>query len=62
MRNYDLSGVSGVGYIAEGVAFAGGQVVLSWLKPPYSLGIYASVDALLAVHGHEGMTTLQWVD
>lgn len=61
-RMTDLSGMSGVGVVAEGVAFAGGQVVLSWLKAPYSLGVYASVEAMREVHGHEGRTTIQWVD
>ena len=62
IRTCDMSAVSGIGTVAEGIVFSNGKAVLSWLRPPYSLGVYDSLDALLEVQGHEGATSVQWVD
>jgi hypothetical protein len=62
MRYADANGVSGTGVVAEGVVFSSGQAVLKWLRPPYAMGVYDSVFDLLAVHGHDGQTVLEWLD
>lgn len=61
-RFEDISGVSGTGFVAEGVVFSDGTAALRWLTDPSSTAIYATVDDLLDVHGHNGSTRLQWVD
>lgn len=61
-RLADTSGVSGVGNVAEGVAFGDGTVVLRWNTELVSTAIYNSVSDLLAIHGHNGLTQLRWVD
>jgi len=48
--------------VAEGTIFQDGQAVLKWLREPYALGIFTSIDELLSVHGHEGNTYVQFVD
>ncbi len=52
-------------FVAEGVVFASGKAVLSWLKPASDIDgnveMYASLRALLEVHG-DGKTVVQWVD
>lgn len=59
-RTKDHSGVSGVGVIAQGVEFANGKVVISWLTPISSLGFFDSISTLDAIHGHEGSTEVVW--
>ena len=62
IRKKDISGRSGTGVVAEGTIFQDGQAVLKWLREPFSLGIFTSIEELLSVHGHEGNTYVQFVD
>lgn len=55
-RDYDPTGVSGLGRVAEGVLFTDGSVTLKWCvpgKPPSTVN-YDSVDGLLTIHDHKG--------
>ncbi len=61
-RIEDESGVSGTGYVAEGVQFSDGQCVISWLTETSSIGIYHSTVELIHIHGHQGKTELIWLD
>ena len=64
LRETDASGVSGVGVVAEGVVLSSGRVVLEWSTPaaPRSLVIWDSLADAERVHGHNGATTVEWVD
>ncbi len=57
-RHYDESGVSGTGYVAEGVVFSNGWVALIWLSELPSMAFYPSIDAVEAIHGHGGKTRI----
>ena len=59
-RLEDESGVSGTGYVAEGVKFSDGQCVINWLTDTRSIGIYHSPVELIYIHGHGGKTILEW--
>lgn len=61
-RKSDVSGVSGVGNIAEGVLFDDGQVALLWLTDRASVGIYKSLEDVVHIHGHEGKTEVVMID
>ena len=61
-RNEDETGISGVGYVAEGVEFANGRCVLSWLTCLGSIGVYQNILEVEAIHGHEGRTKIVWID
>lgn len=61
-RTEDIHGVSGTGYVAEGVEFDDGSVAMSWLTDTSSIGIYRSVADVETIHGHEGRTTIKWID
>ena len=61
VRDQDVTGRSGTGVVAEGAEFSDGQAVLKWLKEPYSLGVYSSIEELLQVHGHEGNTHVEFI-
>jgi hypothetical protein len=57
-RIVDVSGVSGTGIVAEGVEFSDGRCAMRWTKDLSSVAIYDSVDALIAIHGHNGTTSV----
>ncbi len=61
-RKVDATGVSGTGIVAEGVVFEHGRCVMSWLVPPWSMGVYDSITDLIGIHGHDGKTVLEWLD
>jgi hypothetical protein len=61
-RDQDVSGISGTGTVAEGVEFRDGQTVVKWLTHVNSLAVYPDVVALVAIHGHNGLTRLVWDD
>lgn len=61
-RSEDPSGVSGIGTVAEGVVFTSGKVVISWLTPITSVAVYNSMDELMHIHSHGGLTVLRWIE
>ena len=64
-RDEDVSGVSGTGVVAEGVAFSnGGPVALRWTSEwPTSVVFHdRGTESLEAVHGHNGRTRIVWLD
>jgi len=62
IRNEDETGVSGVGVVAEGVEFTDGKVALRWIVGNNrSTVIWDNIDAVTAVHGHNGKTVVQWM-
>lgn len=63
-RAEDVSGVSGTGVVAQGVEFDDGTVALRWTTEwPTSVVFHdRGVEALVHVHGHNGRTTIVWLD
>ena len=62
MRDEDVSGVSGVGLVAEGVQFSSGKAALSWCSQYGTVAVFDSVDDIETIHGHEGRTRIEWLD
>lgn len=60
VRHQDISGVSGIGTVAEGVEFDDGQVVICWLSKYHSVGIFDNILCLQKIHGHDGSTVIEW--
>jgi hypothetical protein len=71
-RDVDFTGISGVGIVAEGIQFGDGVVVMRWLEAinpnnrergvkPTTV-IHESIESVLALHGHNGATSVIWVD
>ena len=60
VRKEDVSGVSGVGEVAEGVEFHDGQVALSWFGKWHTVEILPNTRSVLEIHGHSGLTTIKW--
>jgi len=62
IRIKDATGVAGTGVVAEGTVFTDGLSVIHWLREPYAMGIYQTLNDVIAVHGHEGGTQIQFID
>lgn len=61
-RNEDESGVSGTGYVAEGVQFSDGTCAMHWLSATSCTAVYHSHVELIFIHGHGGKTEIEWSD
>jgi hypothetical protein len=66
-RQYDRTGVSGVGVVIEGVVLATGQAVIHWLTPAPrgAIAIFDSMDDFIKIHikPHPGNASiLTWDD
>lgn len=62
VREQDVSGVSGTGVVAEGAEFSDGTCALRWRGDLRSTAVYTNVGELIAIHGHDGKTKVQWVE
>lgn len=64
VRHEDVTGLSGTGIVAEGVAFSSGKVCLEWIgKNPTSVVWHDNgIASTRAIHGHNGLTEIHWVD
>jgi hypothetical protein len=62
VRHQDVSGVSGIGVVAEGIQFSTGRIALTWLHHWSSIGIYNNLEDLIAIHDHHGQTVVSWLD
>jgi hypothetical protein len=62
VREEDVSGISGVGIVAEGIQFSDGTVAMKWLTPLSIAEIAPSVVVLEEVHGHGGKTRVVYLD
>lgn len=61
-RAEDVSGVSGIGVVAEGIEFSDGTVALRWLSDwPTSVVFHdRGIEAVEMIHGHGGRTSIVW--
>lgn len=62
IRDEDVTGVTGTGTVAEGVEFSDGRIALRWIVGEHrSTVIWDSVKSVVAIHGHNGATRLEWL-
>ena len=61
-RKEDESGVSGIGFVAEGVQFSGGKCAIWWRTEHTSVTVYDDIAVVEAIHGHTGKTILVFDD
>lgn len=64
VRHEDVSTISGTGVVAHGVQWPDGAVALRWAIPdlPPSTAVWDSIEAVEAIHGHQGKTEVEWID
>lgn len=60
VRLKDISGISGVGVVAEGVEFHDEQCVVSWLGKFHSIEVHPSIKQVMEIHGHSGATQIEF--
>lgn len=61
-RDNDPTEISGVGIIAEGVIWSDGTVSLRWLSKRPTTTTFNCIADVIAIHGHEGSTRVEFVD
>jgi len=61
-RIEDVNGVSGTGIVVEGVQFSDGACAIRWVSRTPSTTHHDSIDNVIAVHGHDGKTVVEWID
>ncbi len=61
-RDDDITGVSGTGFVAEGVEFSDGTVVIRWRGDRPSTVTWAALADAYAIHGHDGNTRFVFLD
>ena len=60
-REHDVTGVSGIGTVAEGIRFSDGKVALRWCVGEHrSTVLWDSIASVEKIHGHDGATTVHW--
>lgn len=59
-RTEDETGISGTGFVADGMHFDDGTIVLKWRGSTSSVGVYQSKADVEAIHGHGGKTQVRY--
>lgn len=63
VRDVDETGVSGTGTVAKGVEMANGSCLMQWtVSPAQSIVLYASMEELISIHGHNGNTRVEYLE
>lgn len=61
-RDYDETGISGTGVVAEGVVYENGWCSMIWKTEYFSLVAYPSIEHVEKIHGHQGKTRVVFID
>jgi hypothetical protein len=61
-RLADATGISGTGLVTEGIQFTDGSCVMRWMTSTSSVCFYKSIEDVIIIHGHGGMTVVEWQD
>lgn len=66
VRHRDISGentgVTRTGYVAQGTQFDDGSCAVRWGGKTPCTQVWGSISDFLVVHGHDGETSIEWVD
>jgi hypothetical protein len=60
-RFEDVSGISGLGIIAEGIIFSDGTVAYRWLSDIATTVLADNIDIVEKLHGHDRKTKLRYL-
>lgn len=61
-RRSDVSGVSGLGRVADGVCWTDGSASVRWLGLDGSIVYWDNFDSVARIHGHSGATQVLFLD
>jgi hypothetical protein len=59
-RHEDVTGVSGVGHVADGVRWPDGSASIRWRGENPSVVFWDSHESVEKIHGHNGATRIVW--
>lgn len=62
VRDVDITGVSGIGVVADGVVWPDQTATVRWRGDRPSTVNWGHVDDALHIHGHDGRTRIEWLD
>lgn len=62
IRTQDVTGVSGKGYIADGVQWPDGTCALRWRTQTATHAQYDNIADVETIHGHDGATQIEFTD
>ena len=64
IRDEDPTGISGTGVVAEGVVLSSGKAILEWLTdwPTSVVWHERGLESIERIHGHNGLTRIEWMD
>jgi hypothetical protein len=63
VRTHDVSGVSGVGVVAEGTEWSDGSCSVRWLgDDPCTQNWETGIESFLKIHGHGGKTYIMFLE
>ncbi len=61
-RLEDETGISGTGLVTNGIEFDDGSVIMSWNTSTTSVSLYASMEDVIKIHGHQGKTVVEYTE
>lgn len=61
-RDFDETGISGTGVVAQGIQWDNGWCQVMWLTKVFSTTTYPDIESVEFIHGHGGKTVVQWLD
>lgn len=62
VRNKDVTGLSGTGDVAFIAKLPSGRCVMEWTSNHPTITIFANLDELILIHGHNGSSVLECLD
>ena len=62
VRKEDVSGISGVGTVAEGVEYSNGKISMCWFGTYHIIETTDNIHTIEHIHGHGGKTWVEWID
>ena len=60
-RKVDITGISGVGYVAEGVIFENNKVILCWYGKVSSIVVYDNLEDMKSIISHNNNTDIHYL-
>ena len=61
-RFEDVSKISGLGIIAEGIVWSDGTVAYRWLSDIATTVIADNIETVQELHGHDGKTEIRYLE
>ena len=61
-RFEDSTGISGTGYVAEGVEFSNGKVVMCWYGETSTIVFHENINSVIKINCSHSNSKIEWID